>query len=130
MSRQQKIVEIVQRVSKNDVAPDPEESLFDSGYLDSFALTDMVAEIEQEFGISIPRRGPDAAALRVGGANRDLHRDPRGVIGFDCGFDYLVWALPAGEDCWQRGTGRAAGLRRRVDLRSERHRGAADGGAG
>ena len=54
MSRQQKIVEIVQRVSKNDVAPDPEESLFDSGYLDSFALTDMVTEIEQEFGISIP----------------------------------------------------------------------------
>jgi D-alanine--poly(phosphoribitol) ligase subunit 2 len=54
MSRRQKIVEIVQRVSKNDVAPDPEESLFDSGYLDSFALTDMVAEIEQEFGISIP----------------------------------------------------------------------------
>ena len=54
MSRQQKIVEIVQRVSKNDVAPDPEESLFESGYLDSFALTDMVAEIEQEFGISIP----------------------------------------------------------------------------
>lgn len=54
MSRRQKIVEIVQRVSKNDVAPDPEESLFDSGYLDSFALTDMVTEIEQEFGISIP----------------------------------------------------------------------------
>jgi len=54
MSRQDKIIEIVQRVSKNDVAPDPNESLFDSGYLDSFALTDMVAEIEREFGISIP----------------------------------------------------------------------------
>jgi acyl carrier protein len=54
MSRQDKIIEIVKRVSKNDVAPDPSESLFDSGYLDSFALTDMVAEIEREFGISIP----------------------------------------------------------------------------
>ena len=54
MSRQSKITEIVQRVSKNEAAPDPEESLFDSGYLDSFALTDMVSEIEREFGISIP----------------------------------------------------------------------------
>jgi acyl carrier protein len=54
MSRQEKITEIVKRVSKNDVAPDPEESLFDSGYLDSFALTDMVGEIEREFGITIP----------------------------------------------------------------------------
>ena len=54
MSRQERITEIVKRVSKNDVAPDPEESLFDSGYLDSFALTDMVGEIEREFGITIP----------------------------------------------------------------------------
>jgi len=54
MSRQEKIIEIVKRVSKSDVAPDPEESLFDSGYLDSFALTDMVGEIEREFSIVIP----------------------------------------------------------------------------
>jgi acyl carrier protein len=54
MSRQEKIVEIVRRVSKNDVAPDPGESLFDSGYLDSFALTDMVGELEREFGLAIP----------------------------------------------------------------------------
>jgi acyl carrier protein len=54
MSRQEKIIEIVKRVSKSDVAPDPEESLFDSGYLDSFALTDMVGELEREFDIAIP----------------------------------------------------------------------------
>jgi acyl carrier protein len=54
MSRQEKITEILKKVSKNDVAPDPEESLFDSGYLDSFALTDMVGEIEKEFGITVP----------------------------------------------------------------------------
>ncbi len=54
MSRQEKIIEIVKRVSKSDVAPDPEESLFDSGYLDSFALTDMVGELEREFSIAIP----------------------------------------------------------------------------
>ncbi len=54
MSRQDRITEIVKRVSKNEEAPAPDESLFDSGYLDSFALTDMVAEVEREFGISIP----------------------------------------------------------------------------
>jgi acyl carrier protein len=54
MSRQEKITEILKKVSKNDVAPEPEESLFDSGYLDSFALTDMVGEIEKEFGITVP----------------------------------------------------------------------------
>jgi len=54
MNRQERIVEIVKRVSKNDTPPDPGESLFDSGYLDSFALTDMVAEIEKDFGLSIP----------------------------------------------------------------------------
>ncbi|MES1256980.1 MAG: acyl carrier protein [Acidobacteriota bacterium] len=45
---------MIKRVSKQEVAPDPEESLFDSGYLDSFALTDMVSELEREFGVSIP----------------------------------------------------------------------------
>ena len=54
MSKQEKITAIVKRVSKKTVAPDPEESLFDSGYLDSFALTDMVTELELEFGLSIP----------------------------------------------------------------------------
>jgi acyl carrier protein len=54
MSKQDKITDIVKRVSKKSVAPDPEESLFDSGYLDSFALTDMVTELELEFGLNIP----------------------------------------------------------------------------
>lgn len=54
MSKQDKITEIVKRVSKKPAAPDPEESLFDSGYLDSFALTDMVTELEHEFGLTIP----------------------------------------------------------------------------
>ena len=54
MNKQDKIAEIVKRVSKKPAAPDPEESLFDSGYLDSFALTDMVTELELEFGLTIP----------------------------------------------------------------------------
>jgi acyl carrier protein len=36
------------------VLPDPEESLFDSGFLDSFALPDLVSDLEREFGIKIP----------------------------------------------------------------------------
>lgn len=54
MSRQQQIVEIVKRAAKQDSAPDIEESLFDSGYLDSFAFTDMVGELETKFGFSVP----------------------------------------------------------------------------
>jgi acyl carrier protein/lysophospholipase L1-like esterase len=54
MSKQEKITEIVKRISKKKIAPGPDESLFDTGYLDSFALTDMVMELEQEFGLTIP----------------------------------------------------------------------------
>jgi len=54
MSKQDKIEEIVKRISNKAVAPGAEESLFDSGYLDSFALADMVAELEREFGLTIP----------------------------------------------------------------------------
>jgi acyl carrier protein len=45
---------IVRNVSKKAVLPDAEESLFDSGFLDSFALPDMVSELEREFKIKIP----------------------------------------------------------------------------
>ncbi|MGD0578711.1 MAG: phosphopantetheine-binding protein [Bryobacteraceae bacterium] len=34
--------------------PADDESLFESGTLDSFALPDLVMALEQEFGISIP----------------------------------------------------------------------------
>jgi acyl carrier protein len=54
MDNQQRIIQIVQSVSKKKTVPDPEESLFDSGYLDSFALPDMVGDLEKEFGIKIP----------------------------------------------------------------------------
>jgi acyl carrier protein len=72
MSRQEKIIEIVKRVSKSDVAPDPEESLFDSGYLDSFALTDMVGELEREFSIAIP--DSDLTPRRFDSLERILRR--------------------------------------------------------
>jgi len=54
MDRRSKLIEILQKVTKKPVAPAAEESLFDSGLLDSFALPDLVSALEQEFGISIP----------------------------------------------------------------------------
>ena len=45
---------IVRKISNNSTLPDPEESLFDSGFLDSFALPDLVSDLEREFGIKIP----------------------------------------------------------------------------
>jgi acyl carrier protein len=51
---QEKLTAIVRHVSGKPVNPDPEESLFDAGYLDSFALVDMVSEIEREFHVKVP----------------------------------------------------------------------------
>lgn len=45
---------IVRKVSNNSTLPDPDQSLFDSGFLDSFALPDLVSDLEREFGIKIP----------------------------------------------------------------------------
>ena len=53
-SMQEKLAGIVRRISDKQDTPDPDESLFDSGYLDSFALVDLVAEIEREFNVKIP----------------------------------------------------------------------------
>ena len=54
MDNKERILAIVRKVSKNNALPDPEESLFDSGFLDSFALPDLVSDLEREFGIKIP----------------------------------------------------------------------------
>ena len=54
MDNRERILAIVRKVSNQTAAPDPDESLFDSGFLDSFALPDMVSELEREFGIKIP----------------------------------------------------------------------------
>ncbi len=54
MDRQAQIAEIIRTVAKKDLRPEPEESLFDSGLMDSFALPDMVSALEKQFGITIP----------------------------------------------------------------------------
>ncbi len=54
MERRAKIVEIIQKVSRKKVTPGADESLFDSGVLDSFTLNDMVSEIEKAFALKVP----------------------------------------------------------------------------
>jgi D-alanine--poly(phosphoribitol) ligase subunit 2 len=51
---QSKITEIIAKVAKKPVNIGTDESLFESGLLDSFALTDLVSELESEFQISVP----------------------------------------------------------------------------
>lgn len=54
MGNRERIIAIVKNISKKPSVPDAEESLFDSGFLDSFALPDMLGELEREFSIKIP----------------------------------------------------------------------------
>jgi acyl carrier protein len=54
MDQQARIVNIVRQVAGKPVHPTPEESLFESGLLDSFSLTDLVSALEAEFKISVP----------------------------------------------------------------------------
>ena len=54
MDKRSKIIEILRSVSGKPIDPAPDESLFESGLLDSFALADLVAALETEFGVKIP----------------------------------------------------------------------------
>jgi acyl carrier protein len=54
MELQARILKVLNSVTKKEVNPGAEDSLFVSGLLDSFALTDFVAGLEEEFGVSIP----------------------------------------------------------------------------
>jgi acyl carrier protein len=54
MDQQARILNIVRQVAGKPVNPAPEESLFESGLLDSFSLTDLVSALEAEFKVSVP----------------------------------------------------------------------------
>ena len=54
MNKQARIVKIVEKLSGKPLTIDAEDSLFEAGVLDSFALTDMVGALEKEFSIRIP----------------------------------------------------------------------------
>lgn len=51
---QNKINEIVAKIAGKPVNIASDESLFDSGLLDSFGLTDLVSALEKEFKITVP----------------------------------------------------------------------------
>ena len=54
MDRRLQIIQIIRSVSGKDTVPANSESLFESGLLDSFALTDLVAALETQFSLQIP----------------------------------------------------------------------------
>ena len=54
MNKQAQITRIVEKLSGKPLSVGPDESLFESGVLDSFALMDMVGALEREFSIRIP----------------------------------------------------------------------------
>jgi acyl carrier protein len=54
METQTKIIELVKQVAGKPIDPTPEASLFESGALDSFTLTDLVSALEKEFSLKIP----------------------------------------------------------------------------
>ena len=54
MSNRDRIVEILKVVSQNPDVPAENESLFEGGYLDSFALPEVITALEKEFGVKIP----------------------------------------------------------------------------
>jgi D-alanine--poly(phosphoribitol) ligase subunit 2 len=54
MSKRDQILTLIRKVTGKDVTPAADESLFESGLLDSFALPDLVTAIESAFQISVP----------------------------------------------------------------------------
>jgi acyl carrier protein len=54
MEKRQRILNVLTSVSEDVFTPGDDESLFASGILDSFALTDFVVGLEKEFAVKIP----------------------------------------------------------------------------
>lgn len=54
MEREAQIRGVIAGVAKKPADVGLDESLFESGFLDSFALADLVSGLEKEFGIKIP----------------------------------------------------------------------------
>ena len=54
MEKRVGILRVLHAVSDQDLTPADDESLFTSGLLDSFALTDFVVGLEKEFSVTIP----------------------------------------------------------------------------
>lgn len=48
------ILKSIHAVASSQTTPAPDESLFDSGLLDSFSLADLAGQLETNFGVTIP----------------------------------------------------------------------------
>lgn len=54
MDKRTQILDIIRRVAGKEPPAAADESLFDSGVLDSFGLQDLVTELEHIFDVKIP----------------------------------------------------------------------------
>jgi len=54
MEREMRIRNVISQVARIPIDVQQDDSLFDSGLLDSFMLVDLIAGIEEEFQIKIP----------------------------------------------------------------------------
>ena len=55
-TRRERLLGVLKTITAQPLPADDEESLFESGLLDSFALPDLVGALEQEFSIKVPDR--------------------------------------------------------------------------
>jgi acyl carrier protein len=55
-TRRQRLIAVLKTVTSQALPSDDQESLFESGLLDSFALPDLVSALEAEFAIKVPDR--------------------------------------------------------------------------
>jgi len=55
-TRRERLLNVLKKVTTAKIPSDENESLFESGLLDSFALPDLVSAIEEEFSIKVPDR--------------------------------------------------------------------------
>ena len=55
-TRRERLLRVLKTVTTQQLPADDDESLFESGLLDSFALPDLVSALEQEFSIKVPDR--------------------------------------------------------------------------
>jgi acyl carrier protein len=55
-TRRPRLLGILKKITEKPIPADDDESLFESGLLDSFALPDLVSALEAEFAIKVPDR--------------------------------------------------------------------------
>lgn len=55
-NRRERLLGVLKKVTTQALPADDNESLFESGLLDSFALPDLVSALEKEFKLQVPDR--------------------------------------------------------------------------